>query len=93
MWVSCQYKKEYKPAYREIVNLDMCFKVILNTTGNVGRIFAYKENGEEHLLGEYRDYAAAKIFEQIALSMNQKHTYIMPDEQAANEIYKETGTE
>ena len=93
MWVSCQYKKEYKPAYREIVNLDKCFKIKLEITGNVGRIFAYKENGEDHLLGEYRDYAAVKVFGEIGLLMDQKHIYLMPDEQEANEIYKETETE
>lgn len=93
MWVRCQYKKEYKPAYRELVNLDRCFNVKLDITGNVGRIFAYKENGEERLLGEYRDYAAAKVFEQIGLLMDQKHTYMMPDEQEANEKHRDKEAE
>ena len=89
MWVRCQYKEEVKPAHREIVNLDKCFEVRLDILGNVGRIWACKENGDDCFLGEYRDYAAIKVFEQIGLLIGQDHTYMMPDEQNANETYKE----
>ena len=90
MWVRCQHKEELKPPYREIVNLDKCFEVKLDILGNVGRIWACKENGDEYLLGEYRDYAAVKVFGEIELLMDQESIYLMPDEQAANERYKET---
>lgn len=83
MWVRCQ--NEYR-----VVNLDLCTEVKITRVGSVGRIFAWCANdGEDYLLGEYRDYAAKHIFDDITFFINQKYTYIMPDEQEANEKYKE----
>ena len=73
---------------RRLVNLDMFEYVDLCITGNVGRIFAFNES-EEVLLGEYRDYAAKRVFEQISMFIGQKDPFFMPDEDYANEKYKD----
>lgn len=84
MWIKSQNKER-------LINLNRCAGVKIDFLGNVGRIWACQEVGEglAYLLGEYRDYAAKKIFDEIALLLEQTHTYSMPDEHEANEKYKE----
>ena len=95
MWVKCQIE-EIKGSSTEdyVINLNRIDNLTLKTTGNVGRIYAEKflNNGtfNSYLLGEYRDYAASKIFDELASLTCQESVYIMPDEYEANEKYKET---
>jgi len=88
MWVQTQRG--------DLVNLDHALSINIETTGNNNGVAQILSNGTisngtyewKHLLGEYRFYAAKEIIKQIGLCTCQNNLFVMPNEQEANEKYK-----
>ena len=87
MWVRTAFDSDMQT--QKLINLNKIDVVVIEVMGNVGRILACFPDETTITLGEYRDYAAKKVFEELSLFVGQDKTYFMPEEDAANEKYKE----